>query len=139
MDSSQESLFEQAMARYQAGVDAAEILPDFLKITESAPRQSAGWTCLAWLQLLCDQPEEALRSARFAVKLNPQDPQARINLSLALLETDSKGVRDHIQVVQQVLTMAPQVSSDLAEALDDGLKRRPGWKALEKVKNWLQL
>ena len=139
MDSSQESLFEQAMARYQAGVDAAEILPDFLRITESAPRQSAGWTCLAWLQLLCDQPEEALRSARFAVKLNPQDPQARINLSLALLETDSKGVRDHIQVVQQVLTMAPQVSSDLAEALDDGLKRRPGWKALEKVKNWLQL
>ena len=139
MDSSQESLFEQAMARYQAGVDAAEILPDFLRITESAPRQSAGWTCLAWLQLLCDQPEEALRSARFAVKLNPQDPQARINLSLALLETDSKGVRDHIQVVQQVLTMAPQVSSDLAEALEDGLKRRPGWKALEKVKNWLQL
>ena len=139
MDSSQENLFEQAMARYQAGVDAAEILPDFLRITESAPRQSAGWTCLAWLQLLCDQPEEALRSARFAVKLNPQDPQARINLSLALLETDSKGVRDHIQVVQQVLTMAPQVSSDLAEALEDGLKRRPGWKALEKVKNWLQL
>ena len=65
------------------------------------------------MQLLCEQPEEALRSARFAVKLNPQDPQARINLSLALLETDSKGVRDHIQVVQQVLTMAPQISDDL--------------------------
>ena len=139
MESSQENLFDEAMARYQAGADAAEILPDFLKITESAPRQSAGWTCLAWLQLLCDQPEEALRSARFAVKLNPQDPQARINLSLALLETDSKGVRDHIQMVQQVLTMAPQVSTDLKESLDDGLKRRPGWRALEKVKNWLQL
>ena len=139
MESNQENLFDQAMARYQAGADAAEILPDFLKITESAPRQSAGWTCLAWLQLLCDQPEEALRSARFAVKLNPQDPQARINLSLALLETDSKGVRDHIQMVQQVLTMAPQVSTDLKESLDDGLKRRPGWRALEKVKNWLQL
>ena len=87
MESSQESLFDQAMDRYQSGASAAEILPDFLKITEAAPRQSAGWTCLAWLQLLCDQPEEALRSARFAVKLNPQDPQARINLSLALLET----------------------------------------------------
>ena len=65
------------------------------------------------MQLLCDQPEEALRSARFAVKLSPQDPQARINLSLALLETDSKGVRDQIQMVQQVLTMAPQISDDL--------------------------
>ena len=113
MESSQENLFDQAMARYQAGASAAEILPDFIKITEIAPRQAAGWTCLAWLQLLCDQPEEALRSARFAVKLSPQDPQARINLSLALLETDSKGVRDQIQMVQQVLTMAPQISDDL--------------------------
>ena len=139
MESSQENLFDHAMSRYQAGANAEEVLPLFIRITESAPRQSAGWTCLAWLQLLCDQPEEALRSARFAVKLNPQDPQARINLSLALLETDSKGVRDHIQVVQQVLTMAPDVTDDLKGALEDGLQRRPGWKALQKVKTWLNL
>ena len=139
MQSSQESLFEQAMARYQAGASAAEILPDFLRITEAAPRQSAGWTCLAWLQLLCDLPEDALRSARFAVKLNPQDPQARVNLSLALLETESKGVREHVQVVQQVLTMAPQISDELRTALDDGLQRRPNWTSLEKVKTWLNL
>ena len=139
MESSQESLFEQAMARYQAGASAAEILPDFLRITEAAPRQSAGWTCLAWLQLLCDLPEDALRSARFAVKLNPQDPQARVNLSLALLETESKGVREHVQVVQQVLTMAPQISDELRTAMDDGLQRRPNWTSLEKVKTWLNL
>ena len=139
MESSQESLFEQAMARYQAGASAAEILPDFLRITEAAPRQSAGWTCLAWLQLLCDLPEDALRSARFAVKLNPQDPQARINLSLALLETESKGVREQVQMVQQVLTMAPQISDELRTALDDGLQRRPNWTSLEKVKTWLNL
>ena len=139
MESSQESLFEQAMARYQAGADAAEILPDFLKITEASPRQSAGWTCLAWLQLLCEQPEEALRSARFAVKLNGQDPQARINLSLALLETQSKGARDHIQVVQQIMALAPDMEDDLKASIADGLKRRPGWKALEKVKGWLSL
>ena len=137
MESSQENLFDQAMARYQAGADAAEVLPAFLEITEAAPRQSAGWTCLAWLQLLCDQPEEAMRSGRFAVKLNPQDPQARINLSLALLETESKGVRDHIQVVQQVLTVAPQMAEDLKGALDDGLQRKPDWKALQKIKSWL--
>ena len=139
MESSQESLFDQAMARYQAGASAAEVLPDFLRITEASPRQSAGWTCLAWLQLLCDLPEDALRSARFAVKLNPQDPQARINLSLALLETESKGVREHVQVVQQVLTMAPQISDELRTALDDGLQRRPNWSSLEKVKSWLNL
>ena len=130
METSEDSLFEQAMARYQAGADAADVLPDFLQITETAPRQSAGWTCLAWLQLLCDQPEEALRSARFAVKLNGQDPQARINLSLALLETPSKGVRDHIQVVQQVMAFAPDLSSELKASIADGLERRPGWKSL---------
>ena len=106
METSQDSLFEQAMARYQAGAAAEEVLPDFARIVEAAPRQSAGWTCLAWLQLLCDQQEEALRSARFAVRLNGQDPQARINLSLALLETQSKGVRDHIQVLGSGMPLA---------------------------------
>jgi hypothetical protein len=139
MESTQESLFEQAMARYQNGAPAAELLDDFITITEAAPRQSAGWTCLAWLQLLCDQPEAALRSARTAVKLNPQDPQARINLSLAMLETKAKGVRDQIEMVQQVLAMAPDVGQELQASIADGFQRRPGWPALTKVKNWLEL
>ena len=46
METSQDSLFEQAMARYQAGAAAEEVLPDFARIVEAAPRQSAGWTCL---------------------------------------------------------------------------------------------
>jgi predicted Zn-dependent protease len=139
MESTQENLFEQAMARYQNGGPAAELLDDFITITEAAPRQSAGWTCLAWLQLLCDQPEAALRSARTAVKLNPQDPQARINLSLAMLETKAKGVRDQIEMVQQVLAMAPDVGQELQASIADGFQRRPGWPALTKVKNWLEL
>jgi len=139
MESTQESLFEQAMARYQNGAPAAELLDDFITITEAAPRQSAGWTCLAWLQLLCDEPEAALRSARTAVKLNPQDPQARINLSLAMLETKAKGVRDQIEMVQQVLAMAPDVGQELQASIADGFQRRPGWPALTKVKNWLEL
>ena len=51
----------------------------------------------------------------------------------------SKGVRDHIQVVQQVMTLAPEVSSELKASIADGLERKPGWKALEKVKAWLEL
>ncbi|NDD43880.1 MAG: hypothetical protein EBZ29_09570 [Synechococcaceae bacterium WB9_4xC_028] len=127
------------MGRYQSGAEASELLDDFIAITNAAPRQSAGWTCLAWLQLLCDQGEEALRSARTAVKLNPQDPQARINLSLAMLETEAKGVRDHIQMVQQVLAMAPEVGDELKASIADGLARKPGWPALTKVKAWLEL
>ena len=137
MNSSQDSLFDKAMASYQEGADAMELIPDFEAITASAPNQSAGWTCLAWLQLLCDENQAALRSARTAVRLNSQDPQARINLSLALLETNSKGVREHIEFVKRAILLVPEFEKELLNAVNDGLERKPNWPALIKVKNWL--
>jgi predicted Zn-dependent protease len=130
-------LFDQAISRYNAGAPAGELIADFLAITQQTPRQSAGWTCLAWLQLLDGQPLEALRAARMAVKLNPQDPQARVNLSLAMLETGAKGVREHIEIVQRVMVMAPELAGELQESMADGLRRRPGWAAMGKVRAWL--
>ncbi len=131
------SLFEQAIGRYNAGAPVHELIGDFIAITEQAPRQSAGWTCLAWLQLLNNEPIAALRSAKVAVRLNPQDPQARVNLSLAMLETSTKGVREHIEIVQRVMVMAPELAQELQESIEDGLARKPGWDAMEKVKAWL--
>ena len=135
---SETSLFEQAITRYQNGAAPEELIGDFLTITAQNPRQSAGWTCLAWLQLLLDQPQAALQSARTAVRLNPQDPQARINLSVAMLETGAKGVREHVQMVQRLVVLAPDLSQELNDSMADGLRRRPGWQALEKVRSWLQ-
>jgi predicted Zn-dependent protease len=132
------SLFDQAISRYQQGAAPEEVIDDFLRITAQQPRLSAGWTCLAWLQLLLDQPHAALRSARTAVRLNPQDPQARINLSVAMLETGQKGVREHVELVQRVMVMAPELATELTDSMADGLRRRPGWQALEKVRGWLQ-
>jgi len=132
------SRFDEAIGRYQQGAAPEEVIDDFLAITAQAPRQSAGWTCLAWLQLLLDQPAEALLSARTAVRLNPQDPQARLNLSLAMLETGAKGVREHIEVVHRVMVVAPELAGELTESMEDGLRRRPGWPAMEKVRSWLQ-
>ncbi|MEB3321998.1 MAG: hypothetical protein VKI81_04155 [Synechococcaceae cyanobacterium] len=132
------SLFDQALDRYRSGAAPEELLDDFLAITAQAPRQSAGWTCLAWLQLLVGQPEEALRSARTAVRLNPQDPQARINISLAMLETGARGVREHVEMVQRVMLMAPDMARELEESMADGLQRRPGWPAMEKLRGWLR-
>ena len=139
MESSHESLFEKAMARYQDGISAAEVIKDFEMITESSPNNASGWTCLAWLQLLCDKNSEALYSARIAVKLNSQDPQARINLSLALLETNSKGVREHIDYVKRAILILPELEKELKESVDDGMNRKENWKALSKVKKWLDL
>jgi hypothetical protein len=132
------SLFEQAISRYQQGAAPEELIDDFLAITAQNPRQSAGWTCLAWLQLLLDQPQAALQSARTAVRLNGQDPQARINLSVAMLETGAKGVREHVELVKRVMLIAPELAQELNDSMADGLRRRPGWQALEKVRSWLQ-
>jgi predicted Zn-dependent protease len=131
------SLFERALARYSEGAPLDQLIDDFQAITRQAPGQSAGWTCLAWLQLLNDQPLDALRTARTAVKLNPQDPQARVNLSLAMLETGTKGVREHIEIVQRVMVMAPELGQELQDSIADGLNRKPGWAAMHKVQAWL--
>ncbi len=137
--STESSLFEQAITRYREGAPVAELIADFRTITDQAPRQSAGWTCLAWLQLLNDEPRAALKSAQLAVKLSPQDPQARVNLSLAMLETGTKGVREHVDMVQRVVVMAPELGQELQESLNDGQQRRPGWQALAKLRDWLSL
>lgn len=135
---SYESLFEQALERYRKGDPPEGLIDDFLQLTAQAPGQSAAWTCLAWLQLLLDQPREALKSARTAVRLNPQDPQARVNLSVAMLETGAKGVREHIEMVHRLTLMAPELGEDVQASIADGLARRPGWAAMEKVRGWLQ-
>ncbi len=138
-ESTEETLFDKALTRYQSGAEASDVLQDFEEITTSTPNHSAGWTCLAWLQLLCHQPDAALRSARLAVKLNAQDPQARINLTLALLETKSKGVRDQIELIKKILFAIPDIEKELQSSVADGLSRRPDWAELKKVKVWLDL
>tara|TARA_Y100001968_G_scaffold102679_1_gene92629 strand:- start:1260 stop:1679 length:420 start_codon:yes stop_codon:yes gene_type:complete len=139
MDLNEESLFDKAMTNYQSGSPASELIQDFEEITSIAPNNASGWTCLAWLQLLCDQNAQALKSARTAVKLNGQDPQARINLTLALLETNSKGVREHIEFVKRSLLIMPELESELKKSIEDGLQRKNNWMSLNKVKNWLEL
>ena len=139
LDHPAESLFEDALKRYKAGSSPEQLVKDFEQITSSTPNNAAAWTCLSWLQLLCDIPQEALRSARYAVKLNGQDPQSRINLSLALLETNSKGVRDHVEYVKRAMFVLPEIEKELKESFEDGLLRKPDWKALLKIKSWLDL
>jgi len=130
--------FNAALSRYKAGKDLIPILQDFQKIIQQIPNHFAAWTCLSWLQLLLKNNEEALSAARQAVRLNQQDPQARMNLSLALLATNNKGVRDHIELIKKMSMMMPDVKSELKESVKDGLSRYPDWPELTKVKKWLE-
>ena len=137
MDKNDENLFDNAMARQQSGEEASKLIKAFEEITSISPNQSAGWTCLSWLQLLCNENQNALRSARVAVKLNPQDPQSRINLTIALLETNSKGVREHIEFVKRALLIVPDLEKELKDSLNDGINRKPNWNSLKKIQSWL--
>ena len=134
-----ENEFNAALSRYQSGDDLSKLVQDFKDIINKIPNHFAAWTCLAWLQLLQKNNDEALFAAKQAVKLNGQDPQARMNLALALLATNNKGVRDHVDLIKRIVTFAPELEEDLKHSIEDGLTRYSDWSELKKIKRWLEL
>ena len=134
-----ESDFNAALSRYKDGQELTPIVQDFQKIIQQIPNHFAAWTCLSWLQLLLKNNEEALAAARQAVRLNQQDPQARMNLSLALLATNNIGVREHVELIKKMAMMMPDVKTELKESVEDGFNRYPNWPELIKINKWLEL
>ena len=132
-----EAEFNAALSRYEAGEDLLPLVDDFKKIINQIPNHFAAWTCLAWLYLLLRNNNEALSAAKQAVKLNGQDLQARMNLSLALLATNTKGVRENIDLIKRIMIMAPDLEKDLKLSVEDGFSKYPEWPELKKVKKWL--
>jgi predicted Zn-dependent protease len=132
-----ESLFDSAIERYKAGEDPTELIPVFKEICDRAPKSSAAWACLAWLYLLTDKPNSAIKAAQKAVKLNPQDPQGRVNLAVAMLDAGKPGVRQHIEVASQVMAAVEELRTEVMDSIEDGLTRKPDWTSLERVKDWL--
>jgi len=132
-----ESLFENALERYKAGEEPANLIPVFKEICDRAPKSSAAWACLAWLYLLNDKPTPAYKAAQKAVKLNPQDAQARVNLAVAMLETGQTGVRQHVDQAMQLIMIDTEMRDEIKQSIADGVSRKPDWKSLERVKSWL--
>lgn len=132
-----ESLFDTGLERYKAGTDPAELIPVFKEVCDRAPQNSAAWTCLSWLYMLDSQSKLAYKAAQKAVKLNPQDPQARVNLAIAMLETGQKGLRDHVEVASQLMLVNEEWHDEIKNSIEDGLTRKPDWKSLAKIKSWL--
>ena len=132
-----ETEFNAALSRYEAGEDLLTLVDDFKKIINQIPNHFAAWTCLAWLYLLLKNNNEALFAAKQAVKLNGQDLQACMNLSLALLATNTKGVRENIDLIKRIMIMAPDLEKDLKLSVEDGFSKYPEWPELKKVKKWL--
>ena len=132
-----DALFDEGIERYKAGEAPEVLIPVFKEICDRSRKTSAAWTCLAWLYLLTDKPTPALTAAQKAVKINPQDPQARVNLVLAMLELSKSGVRPHIEITQQLTMAVPELKEEVMQNIEDGLARKPNWKSLERVKAWV--
>ena len=132
-----ETKFDEGIARYKEGESAETLLPVFKDICSQAPKNSAAQTCLAWLYLLADKPNAAYKAAQRAVKLAPTDPQARINLSIAMLETGKSGVREQIEQVAPFVSSVDELKAEVQANLEEGLRRRPDWKSLKRVQKWL--
>ena len=137
MSESPEALFDQALEKYQAGETAENLIPTFQEICSSEPKNSAAWTCLAWLYLLLEKPQPALKAAQRSVRIEPRDPHTQVNLALAMLDTGAKGVRKHIDIVKQAIEFDENIKANVKENIEDGLKRKPDWKSLQKVQKWL--
>jgi len=131
------TLFESALERYKAGEEPEKLIPVFQQICDRAPKSSAAWTCLAWLYLLSDKSNAALKAAQKAVKLHPQDAQSRVNLAVAMLETGQKGVREHVDRAMQFIMIDSDMRDEVKQNIADGMSRKPDWQSMERVRKWL--
>ena len=137
MSETVDSLFEAGLERYKNGEEVATLIPVFKTICDRAPKSSAAWACLAWLYLLDNKATQACKAAQKAVKLHPQDAQARVNLAVAMLETSQAGVRQHVDLAMQLIMVDSEMRDEIKQSIEDGLSRKPDWKSLKRVKNWL--
>ncbi|XTZ10274.1 MAG: tetratricopeptide repeat protein, partial [cyanobacterium endosymbiont of Rhopalodia yunnanensis] len=69
MTDSLETTFEQALERYKQGESPETLIPCFKHICEHTPKNSTAWACLAWLYLLVERPESALKAANKSIKI----------------------------------------------------------------------
>lgn len=132
-----ESLFDTGIERYKTGESPETLIPVFKEVCDRAPKNAAAWTCLAWLYLLDDKANAALKAAQKAVKLNPQDPQARVNLAVAMLDAGKTGVREHVELAGQMMMAVPELKEEVQQSIEDGFSRKPNWPNLTRVQKWL--
>lgn len=132
-----DSILEKGLERYKAGEEPEKLIPTFKEICDRSPKNPIAWTCLAWLYLLTDKPNQALKAAQKGVKLSPKDPQARINLALAMLDAGKTGIREQVEAAKEVVSLSAELRREVEENIADGLKRKPEWKSLQRVQKWL--
>lgn len=139
-DESPKHPFERGLELYEQKAPYDEIIPLFEQGLTIAPRDSIGYTCLAWLHLLRNQDDDAgkgLVFAQKAVRLDPANAQAHFNLVLAMLIGKISGVRQEFQRAMSKLGSVEE-RQEVINNLNDALERRPDLAEASKILDWMQ-
>ena len=132
--------FAKGLELYEQKGDYSEIITLFEQGVTLSPKDSVGYTCLAWLHMLRNSDDDAskgLLMAQKAVRLDPSNYQAHVNLVLAMLMNGTSGVRPEFQrAMGEVTTEEDQ--AEVLENLNDAIAREPEWDAPRKMLAWIQ-
>ena len=132
--------FERGLAMYEAKEDYDKVITVFEEGITLSPKDSVGYTCLAWLLLLRNQGDDSQRAEKLclqALRLEPGNYQAHFNLVLAMLENKTKGVRQEFQKAVRKM-QSGEDEAELLNNLKEAQSREPDFAPAAKVLNWLQ-
>ena len=100
--------FEKGLALYEERADYNEVIALFEEGITLSPRDSVGYTCLAWLLLLRNEGDDSQKAEKLCMqglRLDPSNYQAHFNLALAMLQNKTKGVRQEFQQAMRKLAI----------------------------------
>ena len=132
--------FELGLELYEQKAPYEQIIPLFEQGLNVAPRDSIGYTCLAWLHLLRGEGEDngkGLVYAQKASRLDPNNVQAHFNLVLAMLVNGVTGVRQEFQRALSKLRTTNE-EQEVIGNLEDALERRADFDQAQKLLNWIK-
>ena len=131
--------FEKGLEIYENKGDLKESIELFEQGVLMNPRDSTGYTCLAWLHLLRNEEGDATKGVNYAskaVRLDRSNQQAHFNLVLAMLVVGRSGVRKEFDAAKMKCHTQEEMT-EIIENLQDAVVRRPDYSEASKLLNWL--
>lgn len=132
--------FERGLELYEQKAPYAEVIALFEQGVTLTPKDSVGYTCLAWLHMLRNEGDDvpkAIGYAQRALRLDNSNFQAHFNLVMAMLMNGESGIRPEFQRAMSKLRLQED-RDEVVNNLKDALEREPGLEAAQKMLKWIE-
>lgn len=115
------------------------VIETFEKGLKENSRDSSFYTCLSWLFMLRNSPNDrkkAIDLAKTALRYDPSNAQAQYNLVLAYMFTGRKGIREEFE---KAISMSRDQDLEAAKTnLKEALEREGSIPEVEKLLKWIE-